>query len=246
MPSTSVIFPYYFDPRWEDLVANAFMHQLMACTECGYRLLAYSDGPPSPRFEALCQSRKVDLHVFEEHRGLTRSWNKGAEDSFWSNGDDVCILSNFDAWPSTDLDLSKLSEAALSMDWAFAIGPITNEPGHCQAQMQRASAVSKPVAWINGFTWAVNREHYAEATKKRGYFLRDSLEERFVLIEHGGGIVSTKSAPCHPSQTLAMVGQEDELFYWAARNLNTPCAVADIFWIHDKLQSFRKMEEGKP
>lgn len=256
----AVVFPYFHDERYEDVAEAAFERQYAACKECGFDLIFVSDGPMSKRFDSLltgilderpekrtwmCKYRKLSVREFQDRKGLTRSWNFGAEHAFMELECEVVVLSNFDAWPATEEDLEELCSVGEEF---YAAGPYTENPGHCPRQSRDNWHAGNagdwiPVAWLNGFTWAISRAMYEATLSARGFFLCENPEVQFRFlffngVRYGGVLQKT---PEGATDGLNMSGQEDELFLWANQNLNRVCGIAPCFWHHDKQQSHRDL-----
>ena len=249
----AVVFPYYFRAQHDDVALSTLEKQIAACRQCNFHLIFVSDGPTSePIDEFLTHSvsdasaegigSHLHVHRFEQHCGLTRSWNWGAGLAFNELDCDVCILSNFDAWPREAQDLKILAEQAEKYSNHFvACGPYSDNPGHCEKQKAEQSwndyhSGVQPVAWVNGFSWAISRANYQTIVRSRNFFLCDDPRLQLRFHAHGGALLELPEDADAPS--LAMLGQEDELFLWAHRNLNLGCGIAPCFWHHKKLQSY--------
>jgi len=120
----------------------------------------------------------------------------------------------------------------------MAVGPLTNNPGHIPQQGVEGPHQKewgfKPVARLNGFTWAISKENYQLAVDKRRTFLLESTNKKVYLTPWGVTIMDWDGKLLESS---AQLGQEDELFAWANAQLdiNKPCGIAlDSFFWHSK------------
>jgi hypothetical protein len=185
-----------------------------------------------------------DATIYEMNSGITRSWNDGADRLFCGHNCDVVILGNQDAYPAKGDDLELLAEMANRFkEVFFAVGPLTNNPGHVPQQMGHGPEATIPGAMtpadgVNGFTWAIARDNWSLAFSKRNHFLLDAYDKIYDYSDR-----QVKPWNGDRRQSLAMVGQEDELFHWADRELHKKCGIyRGCFWWHYKLALFRRAE----
>jgi GT2 family glycosyltransferase len=182
------------------------------------------------------ESGRCQYMRFQERSGLTRSWNEAAGLAF-REGAEVVVLSNQDAYPVNEVDLHQLvGDCELHRDIFFAVGPLTNNPGHVglQGASERGNGLVK-LYRINGFTWAIHKDNYKKAVGNRGRFLFDDHEKVFDM--RSGAVVSCEA---ERNYTLAMVGQEDEIFHWANTTIDMSCGISKgSYFQHEKLALFR-------
>jgi len=113
----------------------------------------------------------------------------------------------------------------------------------------RHSLSVKPVPYINGFTMALHRDNYELIMKSREKLLKspgsiffDSLDVKLMLDimkypktqvgVYGGTVIDWGG---DREESLALVGQEDELMLWCHKALNAPMGIAlGSYWHHYK------------
>lgn len=231
---TGVIFPLYSSHK--DAEVEGHLAAVYTCLQAKDRLYAIEDGGDvfRPLLEKFTGDPRVIYRSLTGRAGLTRSWNIGGIIAC-RDGCDVVIFGNQDAHPHTAEDFDSLVEDTITHPEFFALGPVTNNEGHGPTE-QRVTNPHRPsevrrVSHINGFTWAIERNHYKRVVDARGQFLDGSPVMRFdwpskqniELNGHG------------EKQSLAYVGQEDEVFTFAFREFALPVAVSGrSFWVHDK------------
>ena len=242
------VYPVHGSPN--QTIENAFQHIYAACMSLNAHIYVVDDGMRDPAMEKLFAGKPNVLYLgLPEQRYLTRSWNTGAAAAF-GNGADIAVIGNADAYPTSIRNLEILRQACdIARDSIFAVGPMTNAPGHIAQQKsspvdnRRAKLLIEydhtllykldPVCNINGFSWAIHKQNYLKALELRnGVFLEGSPDKKLWLTDYGAVMTAWQG---NPAVSMAQLGQEDELFIWANRRLNMPCGIAPYsFFQHDK------------
>jgi hypothetical protein len=235
MASAALIFPVYAkkEKHWE-VVEKCYTETKERSN--GMTLYVMDDGCFWPDMVSFFSSENKAGHCkyfgLEPHSGLTRSWNEGAREAV-EDDHEVLIFGNQDAYPNTQEDVDKLIEHTEALKGAvFALGPVTNSPGHVIDQFAREPKDKKEgvmaLCHLNGFTWSVHKNNYLGVLTKRGFFLNDDPRKKLAVPN----VVDWEGPR---EQSLSQIGQEDELFQWVNYHLNAHCAVCfDSFWWHEK------------
>jgi hypothetical protein len=246
-PRIGVIFPVFA------LDEDAFQRQRTCFEKLRERfegeIYVPDDGAFSESMKQFFAQAPCKYMPLQPHGGLTRSWNLAAQRAFHS-GCDVVILGNSDAYPDTAEDLESLARSCRdNASRFFAVGPLTNKPGHCltQGASGRNGKGIAPSHFINGFTWAIHKSNYERAVRERTHFLNESPKHRFVWLQtESGKVIGGQIREWEGSlmESLAMVGQEDELFFWNWHNhKDRPCAIDHgSFWRHNKVSAYLDAE----
>ena len=231
--STTLIFPVFAADERHFSIAKDCYHK----TREQVPVVVVDDGAEWPGMKIFFMEEAQEGHCeympLSGHSGLTRSWEEGAVYAFDDRGSDVVIFGNQDAFPAREGDVAALSSfCAKHKGEFFAVGPITNEPGHVDSQAGlKRSEYYRSVPIVNGFTFAVHRENYEKVLEHRETFFIADEDRRYdfsrkEIVHHDGS----------PVRSLAYVGQEDELFGFAAEKTKKPCAVTrSSFFHHIKL-----------
>lgn len=239
--AVALIFPTYCESEDDFAIARKCYEETKA--KSGQtEIVVTDDASPHEEtrafFAAEAEAGHCSMVQFDENAGLTRSWNGGALFAM-QMGADVIVFGNQDAYPSSRKDLEALALTAWkSHKTIFAVGPLSNNPGHMPRQRGtgRGEGV-EPAPYLNGFTWAVAVPNILEVYGRRKRFLIDDTDKRFDFSKQEA--VEWEGPE---RMSLAHVGQEDELFAWAKKELEKGCLIVrGSFFYHDKLSIHRRV-----